>query len=235
MYFFFTNLFFKASRDLLCDCYCGRCQRIAEQSAYMVGITRNLGKQQRLIFPVVIEGNASRVFVFFRLRQKKTKHGLGGAFQLHNWKTPHWRPQWTQKDFLDWHWPFSGLVIRRTRPLAVFPSALIYRFLDFFKIIFPIVQFAELCAGLLWLMTSRANKAHSALLSQNKCLPSKLADWRMILADQMFPHVKECLRVQPRGKVACQKRCDHPQGAVWAVSPRKGVDRLKQRRTSNKA
>lgn len=69
--FFYDIFLYEASRDSLCDCYGGRCQRIVEKSAYMVGITRDLGKQRRLIFPVATKGNACRVFVFFGFRINK--------------------------------------------------------------------------------------------------------------------------------------------------------------------
>lgn len=36
--------------------------------------------------------------------------------------------------------------------------------------------------------------------SQNKCVPCELDDWRMLLADWILPHVKECLRIQSRAK-----------------------------------
>lgn len=38
----------------LCNCYTGRCQKIGEKSAYMVGIMMDFSKQRQLIFPVQI-------------------------------------------------------------------------------------------------------------------------------------------------------------------------------------
>lgn len=171
----------------------------------MVGITRDLGKQRQLIFPVATKGNAWRVFVFFGLRKTRFRNGfttrrlekrlIGGFNEPHKiFSTGLERAFLSNRRVC--HWTFSA-VRCCTQPLGDFPSALIYRPLDFFKIIFPIVQFAKLCVSPPRLMRSLAI---GKTCSQNKCVPCELADWRVVLADWILPHVKECLRIQSRAK-----------------------------------
>lgn len=101
--------FFRASRGSLCDCYGGRCQRIEEKSAYMVGITRDLGKQRQLIFPVVTKGNAWRVFVFFCWRKTRFRNGITSGQLKNAWL----EASMNRKRFsrLDWNWPSSASAV----------------------------------------------------------------------------------------------------------------------------